>query len=123
MIISYIDSDINSIQYQQREESFSPITDIFFLEKDKDIKIITERNPIIIRDLVLYYKADYFIVDSILDFPFSPTSISELIIFILNHNCIFISKNDSIEYDKNHIIDVYPKIFEIFRDKIEMNLL
>jgi len=118
MIISYIDSDINSIQYQQREESFSPITDIFFLEKDKDIKIITERNPIIIRDLILYYKADYFIVDSIRDFPFSPTSISELIIFILNHNCIFISKNDSIEYDKNHIIDVYPKVFEIFRDKI-----
>ena len=48
MIISYINTEINSIEYQQRVDSFSDICEMFFTEIDKDIKIITERNPIII---------------------------------------------------------------------------
>ena len=118
MIISYINTEINSIEYQQRVDSFSDICEMFFTEIDKDIKIITERNPIIIRDMITHYKPIFFFIDSIKDFPFSPTLISELIIFILNHNCIFESKDESISYDKNNIVDVYPKVFEIFRNKV-----
>jgi len=86
MIISYIDADIDSIEYQQRVDSLLEICEMFFTEIDKDIKIITERNPIIIRDMITHYKPTFFFIDSIKDFPFSPTQISELIIFILNHN-------------------------------------
>ena len=118
MIISYIDTNIDSVEYQQRVDSFSPICYIFFTEIDRDIKIITERNPIIIRDLIVHYKTTTFLIDSIKDFPFSPTQISELIIFILNHNCTFLSKEESIDYDKNDIVDVYSKVFEIFKNKI-----
>jgi len=72
MILSYLDADIDSVEYQQR-------------------------------------------VDSIKDFPFSPTQISELIIFILNNDCTFQSQRESIDYDKNNIIDVYPKVFQCLR--------
>ena len=118
MIISYINTEINSVEYQQRVDSFSDICEMFFTEIDKDIKIITERNPTIIRDIIIYNKPTFFFTDSIQDFPCSPTQISELIIFILNHNCIFESKDESISFDKNNILDVYPKVFEIFRNKV-----
>jgi len=77
MILSYINTEINSIEYQKRVDSFSDICEMFFTEIDKDIKIITERNPIIIRDLITLYKPTYFLIDSLKDFPFSPTLISE----------------------------------------------
>ena len=122
MIISYIDADIDSTEYQKRVDSFSDICEMFFTEVDKDIKIITERNPIIIRDLITLYKPTYFLIDSLKDFPFStPTQISELIIFILNHNCIFESKGESISYDKNNIVDVYPKIFSYYKRESDSN--
>jgi hypothetical protein len=116
MIISYIDTDINSRKYQQRINSLNRICDIFFVELDKDFKIITERNHIIIRDLVVYYKPSLFMIDSIKDFPFSPTQIAELIIFILKHNCNFQSKAESISFEKKHVTEVYPTIFKYFRN-------
>jgi len=115
MIISYINADLDSPLYKQRIESLSHLCDIFFAEIDNDFKIITERNLIVLRDLIIYYKATTFMIDSISDFPFSPTQISELIIFVLNHNCKFQSKRESILFDKNHIVNVYPKVFELFK--------
>lgn len=115
MIISYIDTDIDSVEYQQRVDSFSYICEIFFTEIDKDIQIVTERNPIVLLGIINYYKATHFQVDSIKDFPFSPTQISELIIFILNNDCTFQSQRESIDYDKNNIIDVYQKVFQCLR--------
>jgi len=121
MIISYIDTDLDSPQYQQRIESLSHLCDIFFTELDKDFKIITERNPIVLRDLIIYYKPTTFMIDSLSDFPFSPTQVSELIIFILNHNCKFQSKRESIFFDKNYITEVYPKIFQYYKRKSNSN--
>ena len=121
MIISYIDTDLDSPQYQQRIESLSHLCDIFFIELDKDFKIITERNPIVLRDLIIYYKPTTFMIDSLSDFPFSPTQVSELIIFILNHNCKFQSKRESIFFDKNHIVNVYPKVFQYYKRKSNSN--
>ena len=115
MIISYINNNIDSIEYQQRVNSFSKICSIFFTEIDKDIKIVTERNPIVLRDLITYYKPSVLMIDSIKDFPFSPTLISELIIFILNNNCRFKSKRESIDYNKDNILDVYEKIFSYYK--------
>jgi len=114
MIISYINADLNSLEYKQRVDSLSHLCDIFFVEIDS-IKIITERNHIVIRDLVAFYEPTLFTIDSIKDFPFSPTQIAELIMFILKHNCNFQSKGESISFEKKHIIDVYPKVFELFK--------
>ena len=121
MIISYIDTDIASIEYKQRVDSFSDICDIFFTEIDRDIKIITERNPLIIRDMITHYEPTNFLIDSIKDFPFSPTQISELIIFIINNDCIFQSTDESILYDKNHIVDVYSKVFSYYKRESNSN--
>lgn len=115
MILSYIDADINSVEYQQRVDSFSCICEIFFTEIGTDIQIVTERNIIVLRGIINYYKPTYFQVDSIQDFPFSPTQISELIIFIISNDCIFKSKEESIHYDKNNIVDVYPKVFSYYK--------
>ena len=115
MIISYIDTDLDSPLYKQRIEFLSHLCDIFFAEIDNNFKIITERNLIVIRDLIIYYKPTTFMIDSLKDFPFSPTQISELIIFVLNHNCKFQSKRESILFDKNHVVNVYPKVFELFK--------
>ena len=114
MIISYINADLGSLEYQQRVDSLSHLCDIFFVEID-NIKIITERNPIIIRDLVTFYEPTLFMIDSIKDFPFSPTQIAELIMFILKHNCMFQSKVESISFEKKHITSVYPTVFKCFR--------
>jgi len=114
MIISYINADLDSIQYQQRVDSLSHLCDIFFVEIDS-IKIITERNYIIIRDLVTFYEPTLFMIDSIKDFPFSPTQIAELIMFILKHNCNFQSKVESISFEKKHMTSVYSTVFKYFR--------
>ncbi|WP_457747550.1 hypothetical protein [Sulfurimonas sp.] len=115
MIISYIDTDLDSFNYQQRVDSLNHLCDIFFVEIERDIKIITERNPIIIRDLVTFYEPTMFMIDSIKDFPFSPTQIAELIMFMLKHNCNFQSKVESISFEEKHIISVYPTVFKYFR--------
>lgn len=115
MIISYIDTDLGSLKYQQRVDSLNYLCDIFFTEIGRDIKIITERDHVIIRDLITFYKPNLFMIDSVKDFPFSPTQIAELIMFILKNNCDFQSKVESISFEKKHITSVYPTVFKYFR--------
>jgi len=115
MILSYLNADTNSLQYQKRVDSFSDICDIFFVEIERDIKIITERNPTVLRDIISLYKPKYFLVNSIRDFPFSPTQISEVIMFILRQDCLFESEEESISWDKDNIESVYPKVFELLK--------
>ncbi len=115
MIISYLNADLDSPLYKQRIESLSHLCDIFFAEINNDFKIITERNSIVLRDLIIYYKPTTFMIDSLKDFPFSPTQIAELIMFMLKHNCNFQSKAESISFEKKHITSVYHKVFELFK--------
>ena len=124
MILSYLNADTNSLQYQKRVDSFSDICDIFFVEIERDIKIITERNPTVLRDIISLYKPKYFLVNSISDFPFSPTQISEVIMFILRQDCLFESEEESISWDKDNIESVYPKVFELFKStKVSLSSL
>jgi len=115
MIISYVNTNVGSDQYNKQLEFFNEISKYFFVDIDKDFKIITERNPIIIKDLILYYKPLLFTIDSIKDFPFSPTEISELIIFMLKRNCNFQSYKESIDYNKNNIDSVYDTVLKCFK--------
>jgi len=56
-------------------------------------------------------------MDSLIESKISPTVLSELIIFILKHNCIFQSQKDNIYWESSDIDTVYPNIFELFREK------
>lgn len=115
MIISYVNTNVGSDQYNKQLEFFDEISKYFFVDIDKDFKIVTERNPIIIKDLILYYKPLLFITNSIKDFPFSPTEISELIIFMLKRNCTFQSYAESIDYKQNNIDSVYDTVLKCFK--------
>ncbi|MCX6076452.1 MAG: hypothetical protein NTW78_06135 [Campylobacterales bacterium] len=116
MILSYMDSDRNTIRYQRWESYLSEIFGIFFCEMDRDIKIITEKNPTTLRDIITLYKPTLFIVDSLKVFShLSPTVISELILFLIKNKIPFQSDEESIYFNENNILSVYPTVFEIFR--------
>ena len=115
MIISYINADLDSLEYKQREESLQVLSGIFLMEIDKDIIIITERNPVVIRGIFTHYRTEIFMINSIKDFPFSPTQISELILFMLKNGCVFQTNEESIYFKEENIKDVYPRVFQYFR--------
>jgi len=115
MIICYINADLDSLEYKQREESLQVLFGIFLMEIDIDIVIITERNPTVIRGILTHYQAEIFMINSIKDFPFSPTQISELILFMLKNGCVFQTNEESICFKKENIKDVYPRVFQYFR--------
>ena len=110
-----MDSDRNTIRYQRWESYLSETFGIFFCEIDRDIFILSEKNPIIVRDLITLYKPSLFIIDSLKTFPFSPTVISELIIFIIKNGISFQSDEENIYFDDKDMMIVYPTVFEIFR--------
>ena len=120
MIISYINADVNSKKYIQWEEYLADTFGMFFCKMDDDIKILTEKNPIIIRDMINLYKPELFIVNSLKELPFSPTGISELIMFILNKGITFQSDEELIYFDDDKdILRVYPIVFNILKNKIK----
>jgi len=90
---------------------------MFFTEVGDGIEIITETNQKILREIIINYKPILFYMDSLIESKISPTVLSELIIFILKHNCIFQSQKDNIYWESSDIDTVYPNIFELFREK------
>ena len=111
-----MDSDRNTIRYQQWESYLSETFGIFFCEMDRDIKILTERNPTTLREIIIFYKPTLFIVKSLKVFShLSPTVISELIIFLLKNKIPFQSDEEFIYFDEDNILTVYPKVFETFQ--------
>ena len=112
-----MDSYINTIRYQQWESYLSNTFGVFFCEMDRDIKIITEKNPTTLREIIMFYKPTLFIVESLKVFShLSPTVISELIIFLIKNNIPFQSDDDFIYFNEDNILNVYPKVFETFRN-------
>ena len=88
---------------------------MFFCEIGDGIEIITESNQKVLRDMILHYKPILFWIDSIKELNMSPTMISELIIFVLSHNCTFQSQIDNIYWESSDIDTIYPKIFELYK--------
>lgn len=86
-----------------------------------NIHTVTERNPIVIIDLITYYKPMLFLTYSIDEFDLSPTQISELILSIIKSDCVFKSIKESLYFEKEDYMMVYPSIFEIFKHKIHTN--
>lgn len=91
---------------------------MFFCEVDDGIEIITETNQKALRETILHYKPSLFWIDSIKDLQISATVLSELVIFLLKHNCVFQSESDNIYWDSKDIDTIYPKVFEIYRKEL-----
>jgi hypothetical protein len=115
-----MDSDRNTIRYQQWESYLLNIFGIFFCKIDRDIKILTEKNPATLREMIIFYKPTLFIVKSLKVFShLSPTMISELIMFLLKNGIVFQADEELIYFDDDKdILRVYPIVFNIFKNKI-----
>ena len=118
MIVSYIDADINSLEYRKNRELFSDICDIFFIEYDDGIKFVTERNYVVLCDIVTHYTPSLFVVNSLQEFPFSSTQIAEFILFVLKIGCVFQSREDNLSFSKEDSLDVYPTVFSISKESL-----
>lgn len=116
MIVSYIDADINSLEYQKNRELFSDICNIFFVEYDDGIKFVTERNYVVLCDIVTHYTPSLFVVNSLQEFPFSSTQIAEFILLVLKFGCVFQSRRDNLSFSKEDSLDVYPTVFSISKE-------
>ena len=91
--------DLDSPKYPQWESNLCDTFGIFFCELDKDLLITSEKNQTILRKLITSTKPSLFIVDSLHSFPFSPTIISEFIIFIIKNQIPFQSDDENIYFD------------------------
>lgn len=115
MILCYIPNQIEDDKLQSIKNLLNDRYMMFFCEVGDGIEIISESNQKILRDIITQYKPILFFMDSIIDSNLSATVISELVIFLLNHNCIFQSQKENIYFESSDINNVYSKIFEIFK--------
>ena len=110
----YIDDDkLASIKQMMNERYL-----MFFCEVGDGIEIISETNQKALRETILHYNPSLFWIDSIKDLQMSATVLSELVIFLIKHNCVFQSESDNIYWDLNDIDIIYPKVFEIYRKQL-----
>lgn len=119
-MIIYVNEVPYSRKYNDKEAQLKSLVEWYYFG---EIHTITERNPRIIIDLIKHYNAMQFITYSIEEFDVSPTMICELILSMIKLDCIFTSYRESFYFDKNNALEVYPKIFEIFRKDIQKSTM
>ena len=119
MILCYIPNHIEDDKLQLIKSLLNDRYMMFFCEIDNGIEIISESNQKILRDTILHNKPLLFWVDSIKGLNMSQTIVSELIIFLLRHNCIFQSESDNIYLESKDIDKVYPLVYDTFKNKIQ----
>lgn len=92
------------------------LSKFWFMFHFGDTITITERIHTNIIDLVELHQPIGFVINSITEFEFSPTQISELILKIIDKGVTFHSLKDGIHFVTNEDkIDVYPKVFDVFK--------
>lgn len=115
MIFCYIPNQIDDKKLSLIKSLLNERYLMFFCEVDAGIEIINEKNQKVLREIVLHFKPILFWVHSIKELQMSATILSELIIFLLKHNCIFQSEQDNFYWKDKDIHTVYPKIFELLK--------
>lgn len=115
MIFCYIPNQIDDKKLSLIKSLLNERYLMFFCEVDDGIEIINEKNQKVLREIVLHFKPILFWVHSIKELQMSATVLSELIIFLLKHNCIFQSEQDDFYWKDKDIHTVYPKIFELLK--------
>ena len=87
---------------------------MFFIDVD-DIIFSTETNQKLLRLILKKSNISLLWINSLEEIPFSPTQISELILYCINNGIDFHSEVDNLYFTKTDFETVYPQIFEVFR--------
>lgn len=116
MILIYSPFPLNENQIHNQMELFKDKLSMFFVD-DNSFIYSSETNQKLLREIIINHKVFLFYTHSIKQMGFTPTQISELIIFLLKNGCEFQSELENLYFKKSDLDTIYPKIFEIFRDK------
>lgn len=119
-MIFYINSNPSSEEYKYKETQLRNWVDWYHFG---EIKILTERSSSVLVELIQIYKPYQFLTYSIKEFDMSPTMICQIIFQIISEDCVFTSLNEKLYFDKNNVLEVYPKVFEIFRKDIHKSTM
>lgn len=95
--------------------NYSKINCLCFVD-DNSFIYSSETNQKLLREIIINHKVFLFYT-SIKQMGFTPTQISELIIFLLKNGCEFQSELENLYFKKSDLDTIYPKIFVTFRDK------
>lgn len=118
MILCYLPPNISDDEKQKRIDFLVDKYMMFFIE-ESDVITSTETNGKTLRMILKKYHIKLFFVDSLEELPFSPTQLSELILFCITNGIDFQSKMDGLYFTNGDIELVYPKIFEVFRKLVK----
>lgn len=112
-----MNSHQNISTYNDKLEKIIYYTDSYHFG---NITVVTEKNQTVIRDILSMYKPYQFITYSLKEFDkLTPTQICELILYMVDKlDITFSTIDDNLYFDKENILTIYPKIFEIFKNKI-----
>lgn len=115
-MVVYINESPNSSEYRAKEAT---LRDLFEWYHFGAVHVVTERDTFVLLDLIRVYDPYQFIVYSIKEFDCcSPTMICEFIFKIIDMDIVFTSYEDALYFCKESKLEVYPKVFEIFRRDI-----
>lgn len=111
----YINESTNSWEYRYKQDK---LRDFFEWYHFGAVHVVTERDTFVLLDLIRMYDPYQFITYSVKEFCCSPTMICELIFKIIDMDIVFTSYKESLYFCKASKLEVYPKVFEIFRKDI-----
>jgi hypothetical protein len=116
MILCYLPQNTSDDEKHQRIDYLIDKYEMFFLSEE-DIITSTETNQKSLRLILKKSHISLFWIKSLEEIPFTPTQISELILFCIGNGIDFQSQIDNFYFTNGDIELVYPSIFEKFRNK------
>ena len=114
-MVMYINESPNSSEYRAKEAKLYDFFEWYYFGA---VHVVTERDTFVLLDLIRVYDPYQFITYSIKEFDCSPTMICEFIFKIIDMDIVFTSYQESLYFCKASKLEVYPKVFEIFRKDI-----
>lgn len=116
MILCYLPPNISDEEKQKRIDFLVDKYMMFFID-ESDVITSTETNGKTLRFLLKKFHIKLFWINSLEELPFSPTQLSELILYCISNGIDFHSEKDGLYFTNGDIELVYPKIFEVFRNQ------
>lgn len=115
----------NGISDDDKQSIITHLLDkyVMFFIDENDIIFSTETNQKLLRLSLKKSNVSLLWINSLDEIPFTPTQISELILFCINNSIDVYSQMDNLYFTKTDFETVYPTIFEIFRNKIKKDYI
>lgn len=115
MIIIYINPNQSQKKYNDKLNKIVHSIEAYTFG---DTIVLTDKNLQVVRDIVTLYKPYQFIVYSVHEFDSSPTMVSELILHMVGKlDIAFTSLSEKLYFYPSNILEIYPKVFEQFKNK------